>query len=623
MSGRVAILGGGVGGLSAAHELVQRGFEVDVFESRRTLGGKARSIDVPADGAPPPPPDTLLPGEHGFRFFPGFYKHLVATLEEIPFDKADSRRVSSNLVPTSVFQIVRKGDQEMLWPASFPGSVGHMFEALKALEIPEADALHFYMRLVVFLTSSEERRLTEYERQSWRHYVQVDKAEDPEKFEKYFSGGLTRSMVAARADRISARTGGAILLQLMFDLARPGGQVDRVLNAPTNDAWINPWQRYLTDPERWRSPNRPVQFHMSARIAELHFDALHNRVEGFTVEQLNEAGEVVGTERHKDFDYYVSALPVEVFTPLVTDAMKQADPSLAHLEQLETAWMNGIQFYLLKQKTREPTDVLKAQLKRRPVRADAPEQHVLGHTLYVDSTWALTSISQLPFFEMSGFQPPQIKRQAVQRILSVDISDWDADDGNGRTVKQLKRDEVKDGVWRQLKEHLNDKFMEELHDSDILQWSLDPSIQETAKGLANDEPLLINTTSSWGDRPEAVTAISNMFLAADYVRTNTDLATMEGANEAARRAVNGILDAAESRARRCRIWPLEEPWFFIPFKWYDRRLFRKGRPHAAWIGKLARWTAGPLWRCAHELWWVFHLVQDLPWPWRKGKGKRR
>ena len=34
-----------------------------------------------------------------------------------------------------------------------------------------------------------------------------------------------------------------------------------------------------------------------------------------------------------------------------------------------------------------------------------------------------------------------------------------------------------------------------------------------------------------------------MFLAADYVRTNTDLTTMEGANEAARRAVNCIIDA--------------------------------------------------------------------------------
>ena len=40
---------------------------------------------------------------------------------------------------------------------------------------------------------------------------------------------------------MSARTGGYILLQLLFDLSRPGGQADRVLNGPTNDVWIDPW----------------------------------------------------------------------------------------------------------------------------------------------------------------------------------------------------------------------------------------------------------------------------------------------------------------------------------------------------------------------------------------------
>ncbi|MEU0737614.1 FAD-dependent oxidoreductase, partial [Streptomyces lavendulocolor] len=42
----VAVLGGGVAGLTAAHELAERGFRVTVYE-RRALGGKARSMDVP------------------------------------------------------------------------------------------------------------------------------------------------------------------------------------------------------------------------------------------------------------------------------------------------------------------------------------------------------------------------------------------------------------------------------------------------------------------------------------------------------------------------------------------------------------------------------------------------
>src|SRR5215216_3191309 len=65
---RVAILGGGVAGLSAAHELAERGFEVVVLEARDIPGGKARSLPVPGSGTGG---RADLPAEHGFRFFPG------------------------------------------------------------------------------------------------------------------------------------------------------------------------------------------------------------------------------------------------------------------------------------------------------------------------------------------------------------------------------------------------------------------------------------------------------------------------------------------------------------------------------------------------------------------------
>jgi uncharacterized protein with NAD-binding domain and iron-sulfur cluster len=95
----------------------------------------------------------------------------------------------------------------------------------------------------------------------------------------------------------------------------------------------------------------------------------------------------------------------------------------------------------------------------------------------------------------------------------------------------------------------------------------------------SDEPVLINTAGSWADRPEAATAVPNLFLAADYVRTAIDLATMEGANEAARRAVNGLLDAAGSDAERCRLYEPHRPLELAPWRWLDARRYRRGRPH--------------------------------------------
>ena len=62
------------------------------------------------------------------------------------------------------------------------------------------------------------------------------------------------------------------------------------------------------------------------------------------------------------------------------------------------------------------------------------------------------------------------------------------------------------------------------------------------------------------------------------MRTYTDLATMEGANEAARRAANAILAATRSTAPGCRVWPLAEPTVFKPARLLDRVLWKLHRP---------------------------------------------
>ena len=75
------IIGGGVGGLTAAHELVDRGFTVDVYDTRPAWGGKARSQPVGGTGTGG---RRDLPGEHGFRFYPSFYTHVIDTMSRIP-----------------------------------------------------------------------------------------------------------------------------------------------------------------------------------------------------------------------------------------------------------------------------------------------------------------------------------------------------------------------------------------------------------------------------------------------------------------------------------------------------------------------------------------------------------
>src|SRR3954465_557125 len=102
---RVAILGGGVAGLTAAHELADRGFEVVVLEARDIPGGKARSFPYPGSGSDG---RDDLPAEHGFRFFPGFYRHLPDTMRRIPV-VGQPDGVAGNLVPASRAVIAQAG----------------------------------------------------------------------------------------------------------------------------------------------------------------------------------------------------------------------------------------------------------------------------------------------------------------------------------------------------------------------------------------------------------------------------------------------------------------------------------------------------------------------------------
>ncbi len=541
MADRVIVLGGGVGGLSAAHELSERGFRVTVLETRDAAGGKARSFPFPGSGQGGRPP---LPGEHGFRFFPGFYRHLPDTMRRIPAGPA-GRSVFENLVAASEMQIARKDGKEPILPVHLPRTFRDLetafrfvFEYAAKLGVPAADAAYFVNRLLVLLTSCRERRFEELENQSWWEFSGAERRSKV--YAKYLADGLTRTLVAARAREMSARTGGYILLQIMFDLANPAGQADRVLNGPTSDVWIDPWVELLRE--------RGVELHLGHQVQAIHCRG--RRVTGVSTV----AG---GVPSRHEADWYVAALPVEVMAPLLGDGLALADPRLMGLHRLRTRWMNGIVYYL-----------------DRDVRA------VHGHTIYIDSPWALTSISQ-PQFWQDRFQPERLGDGRARGILSVDVSDWEAiGSGVKKQAMFSSREEIVGEVWHQLRESLDEDAERELDGVEVLEAFLDPSIVHPNPTEAmNLEPLLINTAGSWSDRPEAASdRIDNLMLASDFVRTNTDLATMEGANEAARRAVNAILERSSSSERPCEVWPLSEPALFAPFRALDKVLFKLGRP---------------------------------------------
>ncbi|MFL6449181.1 MAG: FAD-dependent oxidoreductase [Bryobacteraceae bacterium] len=562
----VAILGGGVAGMSAAHELAERGFIVQVFEKQALPGGKAREIPVLQSTKEPRQhtpqeildlrtytssrgwaaqgPHVWLPGEHGFRFFPSFYRHVVDTMARIPFK---DRTVANNLVATTSVLMTRFDKPPIELPCRFPRTLAEFkmildqFLALLSGSAAVAtDELTFFAaRLWQIVTSCEERRVGQYEQIPWREFIQAERMSYD--YQRLLAYGITRCLVAAKAEKASTRTIGDIFMQILFGIADPAvASSDRVLNQPTNRAWIGPWLDYL----------RQIGVDYQLETSVTSINCVGRKIRGITVESAD------GYRRNVTADYYICALPVERTADLISPSMTAADPKLAGIVGLSenVEWMNGIQFYL---------------------RRHVPVAH--GHVIYLDSPWALTSISQGQFWKEIDLSDRGDGN--VRDIISVDISDWDTPGLNGKTAAECSFEEVAQDVWAQLKRSLNRPGAEMLRDDDLYFWHLDPDILFHPRERSTDiEPLLVNYAGTWEQRPDAVTAIPNFFVASDYVRTYTDVATMEAANEAARRAVNGVLDACGSDEPRCQIWKLYEPEVFAPFRAYDQARWSAGLP---------------------------------------------
>ena len=539
---KVIVLGGGVAGMSAAHELIERGFDVEVYERNSIAGGKARSMPVPDSATEGRKP---LPGEHGFRFFPGFYKHIVDTMHRIPYE--GRKKVSHNLVAAKHVGLARFGQPPIIINAQVSWSLKGLQEAFhnlfhSSIDLPLEESRFFARRVWQLMTSCTERRLAEYEQMGWWEYLEADSKS--ENYQKFFVRGLTRSLVAARAESASTYTVGNIFLQLFFDILDPSIDMDRLLDGPTNDVWIDPWLTYLQ--------NSGVDYHLNAKVVRI--DCAQGLISGVSVEEAGQPVEVHG-------DYYIAAMPVEVMAGLLTEEIIKADPTLEDVRTLgdNIEWMNGLQVYLKR-------DVKLSQ----------------GQLIYADSPWALISVSQRQFWSSEFNDLSRYGDGEVRGIISVDISGWDTVGLTGRTARESTKEQIFEEVWAELKESFVQDGQRILSDEDFHSYHLDPDIVFESgpddPRKINTEPLLVNLVNTWGLRPEAYTRIPNLFLASDYVRSNTDLATMEGANEAARRAVNCIIDASGSRARLCKIWPIHEPSVLAFWRERDRTRFVKGLP---------------------------------------------
>jgi thioredoxin reductase len=543
-SNRVVILGGGVAGMTAAHELAERGFHVTIYEPR-AWGGKARSMDsaMPVSGGRKP-----VPGEHGYRFFPGYYQVTWNTMARIPFP-GNKNGVMDNLVTVPTLGIEERGGN-----LTIPGGfwTGDVLEAaninwiLDTLlggmtwipKIPYGEMYNIVRKWVVYLGSSDERRIGEWEKVAFDKYCGIGPGSNATA--KLIVSSICRDFVAAKENLASAKTiCGEIECILLSFLGRDehvkGKTFDNCLCGPTNEVWIDPWVDLL------KKLNVDMQLGSGCQSLNVQNGKITSAV-------IKDAS---GATKNVEADWFVVALPPDKVSTLFSPDILAIDPSLGRIKELFCDWMTGIQFYL-------NTDTIESP----------------GHMLFIESPWRMSGIQQT--YHWKKLHPDFSKDYgdgSVKSILSVDISDWRTPGvQNKKQADQCSPQEVAKEAWYQIT-----SVADKIHSNNLVGWNLDPGMKWDGSKYTNEDPLLINTAGSWDIRPTGPTKIPDMFLAGDYNQTQIDLATMEGANEGGRMAANAILSASGSTSKKAMIWPHKTIKEFDGIRQQDAGLYRQGK----------------------------------------------
>ena len=574
--------------------------------------------------------ERWLPGEHGYRFFPAFYRHLYDTMRRTPiletveksaFSQEQERAVSvskpeaaryvesprtvyDNLQPTSRHVLAFAQNQRpAVLSRARPKSLEEIREYLRLLYGSASEggfgtnpreSMRFTLKLLKYLTTGPSRR-KDLETKSWWDFVEGDTYSESVRtlIERW-----PEALVAMDAKRADARTHGNAFVQLVLDNVSASGYRDGTLRGPTSEAWLSHWRRYLEAQGVEFIHGELVKFtHMVDREGQTHpwpvvrcYEPRYSNsvddvplMPGYFVLAASAPRAQALAKSFRDVCRKMPDFAPDDESDMQSTAnLKLGNPTHANPDG-DLRHFAGIQFYFAE-------DIF----------------WVDGHVYYPDSPWGLTSISQARFWEdRTDWE------HGYRGILSAIIGKWDAP-GQFTTDKQAWKCsplELATEVWTQIKNSVAsrargarrtrpgtlvaDRQLDQLPDP--LYFHLDDSLQwdEKEQRYNNAQPFHIASHTGWSTRPgdprEGYRVEHGWVVCGMFTKTFTRAPCMEAANESGRHAVNAILahqDGTEPgcrplRGTRCQVFDPEE-YEVDDVRWFkdlDEKLAARGLPH--------------------------------------------
>lgn len=501
----VAIFGGGPGGLSAALELAERGFQVDVYERHGNLGGKSRSEWIAGTGTGG---RRDLPFESGPHVYMPWYQHWADTLRRIPVGPGQSAFDNLTSVDTMLTSLVssmvvnpRPGaplSAEQV-TAFATGFISHFAERINQ------DTPALISKIAALTTSGLKRQFGQLEHITLEQYMGPM---EPATFDL-----LAATVGATKVDpkTISARGGSKGCHWIFGYYLSRGLNVNNrgmpsLLSLPADEIVFEPLGRRLQE--------LGVRIHLGQRVEAVHYGA--GRITGATVTEL-----ASGARRSVDADWYVMAMPQDRLPGLLPDAVAAADPLLSadSLSRLGEQWLGGGQFYM---------------------RGDAPHGAPFGEAVL--GPWQAVAIDYASLLPPGDFAR-RYGDGSIGQWVSIDLQTWDTPGPlTGLTARECSQEQLLDellGLFRTTNTAWN-----QVTRNDFALHRPSPFLTFPAGGgrLSNDEPLWGPLVGTYANQPDAATQVENLMVGTSYVKTTMGIDCMDSACEGGRQAANAILD---------------------------------------------------------------------------------
>lgn len=526
----VIIIGGGIAGLTTAHELVEQNYRVTLIERNKIVGGMARTVQDASK--------KICPYEYSWRAYGQWYQNVYNIMKRIPFN--DNETVFDKLV------VLQGG------PKTCSKKIPEYNDTFS--KMPLKDYLTILPILIQFSCSCDERNRKKFSKIGLRDFIHENK-------------------LSKEAENLIGKIVGPYLgfdyhHASVYDLLYSGEMMSTnsdkqydfsITSLPTNYAWFEPWIRFLQ--------SKGVSILMDTEITNLTLNTC-NQIDNIRV---IDRSVIPHTVQSMHADYYVVCTGPEILKALL-HPYKLYKPIQTFYHDIRTVADNGRQiqlsvYYYLDTKIFLENKNTLAYLPNTPwLLMVLPTGHIWGDAY------------------MSKYCDKRIKE-----VVSVGICEPYV---NGLLIKkpwsQCTRDEIRIEAWYQLihdADFRNNVCVENdrpLDDVSIVQFTMWDSFIYKNGHMDTYEPKWANNVNTVEYRPGPITPMPNLFVAGSYSNTSTGTYSMESAAESGKIAAKAVCKM-DRRNENIYLHTKQRYAITYPMRVIDTIFYKKNISYSAFI----------------------------------------